>query len=69
MLPVLALGAGKDASKPKPATAAGVSPTNGSAPHKVSPYIKASRDRALGPRPEHQTKLQLSVRGVQKAGR
>jgi hypothetical protein len=66
MLPVLALAAGQGASRPEQ-TAAAATP-QGSAPHKVSPHIKASRDRAQAPKPEHRTKLQLSARGVQKAG-
>jgi hypothetical protein len=65
LLPVLALAAGHVASKPEQTAAA---TPQGSAPHKVSPHIKASRDRAQGPKPEHRTKLLLSARGVQKAG-
>jgi hypothetical protein len=68
LLPGLALAAGQDASRPGQAAARAATPSQGVAPDKVSPYIKASRERALAPRPEHQTKLQLAVRGTQKAG-
>lgn len=67
LLPVLGLAAGKDARRPEKVAAAGANPSPGSAPHRTSPYLRASRERALAPRPEHRPKLQLSVRGAQKA--
>jgi hypothetical protein len=62
------LAAGKDTGKPEQAAAAAATPSPGGVPHKESPYIKASRERALAPKPEHRPRLQLSVRGAQKPG-
>jgi len=67
LLPVLALAAGEDVNEPKQTTAAGVKPSEGSAQHKVSPYAKASRERARALKPEHRPKMRLPVRGAQKA--
>jgi len=67
LLPVLALAAGEDVNEPKQTTAAGVKPSGGSAQHKISPYAKASRERAQALKPEHRGTLRLSVRGAQKA--
>ena len=36
---------------------------------KISPHLKAARDRALEPKPEHKPNLRLSNRGAQKVGR
>ncbi len=66
LVPVLSLAAGEEVGEPKTA-AVGVKPSERSAQHKVSPYVKA-RARAQAVKPEHQPKLRLSVRGAQKAG-
>ncbi len=67
LVPVLSLAAGEEVGEPKQTAAAGVRPSERSAQHKVSPYVKA-RARAQAVKPEHQPKLRLSVRGMQKAG-
>jgi len=65
LLPVLALAAGQDVNVPKQTGAAGVKPSEGSAPHQISPYVRASRERARARLPQ----LRLSVRGAQKSSR
>ena len=51
------------------ARAAEAKPSEG-AQQKISPHLKASRERAAqAQKPEHRRKLRLSVRGAQKSGR
>jgi len=66
LLSAPAVAAGKVASKPRPAAGAAKSP-KASTTHKVSPYVRAARERSLAAKPGHQPKLRLGVRGAQNA--
>lgn len=65
--PGVALAAGREVKAPNPTAAAAAKPSEGSAQLKISPYVRASRERARARRLEHEPKLRLSVRGAQKA--
>jgi hypothetical protein len=67
LLPVLARAAGDEVHEAKQATAAGVKPSQGGAQHKISPHLKARRERAQAQKPERRPTFRLSVRGAQKA--
>lgn len=68
LLPGLVLAAGKKADKPQQPAAAAATTSPGTG-HKVSPYVRASRERALASKPGHRPRLHLSARGAQRQGR
>ena len=65
LLPPTATAADQDAKKPAQQTAGAVKASGSGAQHKISPYVKAMRDRAANT--AHRPKLWLSARGAQKA--
>jgi hypothetical protein len=67
LLPVLARAAGDEVHEPKQTTASGVKTPQGGAQHKISPHLKARRERAQAQKPEHRPNFRLSVRGAQNA--
>jgi hypothetical protein len=67
LLHAMAPGAGADLHRSTLAIVAARKPSEGDAPQKVSPYVKATREQALAAKPEHRPNLRLSVRGAQKA--
>lgn len=66
LLPGLVQAAGKKAEEPQQPAAAAAT-TSQRTGHKVSPYVRASRERALASKPGHRPRLHLSARGAQKA--